>query len=97
MAEIAKEQPHLRQKDIAEKMGITVQAVSENIKSLVDDGLVETGIGNTRYKITKRGIEKVKTEADAFRAELLANIDARKLRIATELLETLQATIESTK
>jgi len=63
LAEIAREQPHLRQKDIAKKLGITVQAVSENIKSLVDDGFVETGMGNARYKITKRGIEKVKKEA----------------------------------
>jgi putative transcriptional regulator len=63
LAEIAREQPHLRQKDIAEKLGITVQAVSENIKSLVDEGFVETGMGNARYKITKRGIEKVKNEA----------------------------------
>jgi len=63
LAEIAREQPHLRQKDIAKKLGITIQAVSENIKSLVDDGFVETGMGNARYKITKRGIEKVKKEA----------------------------------
>ncbi len=63
LAEIARGQPHLRQKDIAKKLGITVQAVSENIKSLVDDGFVETGMGNARYKITKRGIEKVKKEA----------------------------------
>ena len=63
LADIAREQPHLRQKDIAEKLGITVQAVSENIKSLVDEGFVETGLGNARYKITKRGIEKVKAEA----------------------------------
>jgi putative transcriptional regulator len=63
LAEIAKEQPHLRQKDIAYELGITIQAVSENIKSLVDDGFVETGMGNAKYRITKRGIEKVKTEA----------------------------------
>jgi putative transcriptional regulator len=63
LSEIAKEQPHLRQKDIAKSLGITVQAVSENIKSLVDEGFVETGIGNAKYKITKRGIEKVKNEA----------------------------------
>ena len=63
LAEIAREQPHLRQKDIAEKLGITVQAVSENIKNLVDAGFVETGMGTTKYKITKRGIEKVKKEA----------------------------------
>ena len=63
LAEIAKEQPHLRQKDIANELGITIQAVSENIKSLVDEGYVETGMGNAKYNITKRGIEKVKTDA----------------------------------
>ena len=63
LAEIARQEPHLRQKDIAEKLGITVQAVSENIKSLADEGLVETGKGHVHYKITKRGIERVRREA----------------------------------
>lgn len=63
LAEIAKQEPHLRQKDIAEKLGITVQAVSENIKSLVDEGLVETGEGHVHYKITKKGIGRVKSDA----------------------------------
>lgn len=63
LAEIAKNQPHLRQKDIAEKLGITVQAVSENIKSLTDDGFVEIREDTVRYHITKRGIEKLKKEA----------------------------------
>lgn len=67
LAEIAKQEPHLRQRDIAEKMGITVQAVSENIKSLADEGFVETGKGHSRYKITKMGIEKVKSEATNLR------------------------------
>lgn len=63
LAEIAKNQPHLRQKDIAEKLGITVQAVSENIKSLTDEGFVEIREDTVRYHITKRGIEKLKKEA----------------------------------
>lgn len=67
LAEIAKGQPHLRQKDIADQLGITVQAVSENLKTLVDEGWVETGSGQARYKITKRGIEKVKTGANDLR------------------------------
>jgi len=67
LAEIAKGQPHLRQKDIADELGITVQAVSENLKTLVDEGWVETGSGQSRYKITKRGIEKVKTGANDLR------------------------------
>lgn len=63
LAEIAKQEPHLRQKDIADKLGITVQAVSENLKSLVDEGFVESRAGRSRYKITKRGIEKLKKQA----------------------------------
>ncbi len=63
LAEIAKQEPHLRQKDIADKLGITIQAVSENIKSLTDDGFVETSKRPVNYRITKRGIEKVKSEA----------------------------------
>ena len=67
LAEIAKQQPHLRQKDIAEKLGITIQAVSENIKSLTDAGFVDIREGTARYNITKRGIEKVKNEATDLR------------------------------
>lgn len=63
LAEIAKQEPHLRQRDIADKLGITVQAVSENIKSLADEGLVETGKGQTHYKITQKGVVRVKNDA----------------------------------
>ena len=32
LSEISKQDPHLKQKDLAKKLGITIQAVSENIK-----------------------------------------------------------------
>ncbi len=67
LGEIARNEPHLRQKDIANKLGITIQAVSENIKSLVEDGYVESGGGRFRYKITKKGIDRIKKEALALR------------------------------
>ncbi|MDO5851890.1 MAG: winged helix-turn-helix transcriptional regulator [Methanobacteriaceae archaeon] len=63
LAIIARQQPHLRQKDIADNLGITVQAVSENIKVLVESEYVETGNSTFRYKITAKGIDKVKIEA----------------------------------
>lgn len=81
LAEIARQEPHLRQKDIGEALGITVQAVSENIKSLTDDGLVETGKGHVHYKITKKGIERVKREASNLRKysdEVLDTMNAYK-------------------
>lgn len=54
LAEIARSQPHLRQRDIAKKIGITVQAVSENIKSLVKEGYVEYGHRRSEYRLTKK-------------------------------------------
>ena len=61
LAEIAERKSHIHQKDIAEKLEITVQAVSENIKSLLDEGLVETS-GRGDYRITMKGIDKVKND-----------------------------------
>jgi MarR family transcriptional regulator, transcriptional regulator for hemolysin len=45
--------------------------------------VVLTAAGTSLY-------DKVRTEAVAFRKELLAGIDPKKLLAATELLETLQ-------
>lgn len=80
LGEIARNEPHLRQKDIANKLGITIQAVSENIKSLVEDGYVESGGGGRfRYKITKKGIERIKKEALSLR------------KYSEEVLETMNS------
>ena len=38
LSEISKQDPHLKQKDLAEKLDITIQAVSENIKTLIELG-----------------------------------------------------------
>jgi putative transcriptional regulator len=56
LVEIAAHQPNLRQKEVAESLGVTPQAVSEYIKELVTDGLVTTD-GRMRYSITKEGVE----------------------------------------
>jgi len=58
LIEIAAHQPNVRQKEIADKIGITPQAVSEYIKELVADGLIITE-GRVRYRITKEGVEWV--------------------------------------
>jgi MarR family transcriptional regulator, transcriptional regulator for hemolysin len=47
-----------------------------------------TQAGNVLY-------DKVRTEAAAFRKELLSNMDPKALLTATELLEGLQGTIDS--
>ena len=58
LVEITAHQPNVRQREIAEKVGITPQAVSEYIKELTDEGLIFSD-GRVRYKVTKKGIEWV--------------------------------------
>ena len=63
LVEIAEHQPAIRQQEIAEKLGVTPQAVSEYIREMVDEGLV-TAHGRGRYEVTKSGIEWVLRHAE---------------------------------
>lgn len=67
LSEISKQNPHLKQKDLAEKLGITIQAVSENIKTLIELGYITSKDGRSPYKITQSGIDKVKKDAISLR------------------------------
>ncbi len=58
LVEIAAHQPDVMQKEIADKIGITPQAVSEYIKELVSEGLLFAD-GRVRYRVTKKGVEWV--------------------------------------
>jgi putative transcriptional regulator len=58
MVEIAARQPNIQQKDIAPRLGITSQAVSEYIKELIKDGWLNSQ-GRSRYKVTKEGVDWV--------------------------------------
>ena len=67
LSEISKQDPHLKQKDLANKLGITIQAVSENIKTLTEEGYITSKDGRSPYKITQKGIDKVKKDAISLR------------------------------
>ena len=67
LSEISKQDPHLKQKDLANKLGITIQAVSENIKTLIELGYITSKDGRSPYKITQSGIDKVKKDAISLR------------------------------
>lgn len=67
LSEISKQDPHLKQKDLAETLGITIQAVSENIKTLIEEDYITSKDGRSPYKITQKGIEKVKKDAISLR------------------------------
>lgn len=58
LVEIAAHQPDVMQREIADKIGITPQAVSEYIKDLVSEGLLYSD-GRVRYRVTKKGVEWV--------------------------------------
>jgi len=55
---IAERQPAVSQGEIADAVGVTSQAVSEYIRELVDEGLVEKE-GRSRYRVTKEGVDWV--------------------------------------
>jgi putative transcriptional regulator len=56
MVEIAAHQPSIQQKDIAPRLGITSQAVSEYIRELIKDGWLSSE-GRSRYKVTREGVD----------------------------------------
>jgi putative transcriptional regulator len=56
MVEIAAHQPNIQQKDIAPRLGITSQAVSEYIRELIKDRWLISE-GRSRYKVTKEGVD----------------------------------------
>ncbi len=55
LVEIAAGQPNVQQKDIAKKINVTPQAVSEYVKELIDRNMVISD-RRSRYRITKEGV-----------------------------------------
>jgi putative transcriptional regulator len=64
LVEIAEHQPAVRQQEIAEKMGVTPQAISEHIRELVEEGMVAAS-GRGNYEVTKAGIAWVLANAES--------------------------------
>lgn len=64
LVEIAENQPAVRQQEIAAKLGVTPQAVSEYIRELVEEGMVSSQ-GRGRYEVSREGIEWVLNHAEA--------------------------------
>ncbi|GAI44714.1 unnamed protein product [marine sediment metagenome] len=56
LLEVAANQPNIQQKDIALKLNITSQAVSEYVKELIKDGWLSSQ-GRSRYKVTREGVD----------------------------------------
>jgi putative transcriptional regulator len=59
LLEVMHNQPHIKQKDIADVMGITIQAISKYFKKLTKEGLLEAGSGRADYHLTPKAIGKL--------------------------------------
>ncbi len=55
-------QPHIKQKDISDKIGITIQAISKYFKTLSKEGLLETGSERADYRLTPKAIFKLRED-----------------------------------
>jgi len=58
LIEIAANQPYIQQKDIARRIGVTSQAVSDYISMLEKDGWI-TSDGRSHYRVTREGVNWV--------------------------------------
>jgi MarR family transcriptional regulator, transcriptional regulator for hemolysin len=103
IAVAAKAAEPLSQSELADRLGVEGATMVAMVDRLVKAGFVEREPSTTdrrikRIVLTKSGdvlFDKVRAEAAAFREELLVNTDAKKLLLATELLEDLQRLIEA--
>ena len=103
IAVAAKAHLPLSQSELADRLGVEGATMVAMIDRLVKAGFVirEPSTTDRRVKrivLTQAGnvlYDKVRAEAAAFRQELLANVDPKKLLAATELLESLEGIIET--
>lgn len=52
-------QPHVKQKDVSDKLGITIQAVNKYFKKLAREGLLEAGSERADYHLTQKALAKL--------------------------------------
>jgi putative transcriptional regulator len=62
LMEVMQNQPHVKQKDISDAVGITIQAISKYFKELTNEGLLEIGSDRADYRLTPKAITKLKEE-----------------------------------
>jgi MarR family transcriptional regulator, transcriptional regulator for hemolysin len=103
IAVAAKAGSPLSQSELADRLGVEGATMVAMVDRLVKVGLVvrEPSTTDRRVKrvvLTDEGKSlygKVLAEAAAFRQELLAGVDPKRLLVATELLESLQDIFDS--
>ncbi|MFB6228213.1 MAG: winged helix-turn-helix transcriptional regulator [Halobacteriales archaeon] len=66
LVEIAERQPAVSQREVAEAIGVTPQAVSDYLRELIDQGQVRK-LGRGRYEVTKEGVDWLISNTDDIR------------------------------
>ncbi|MFA9517186.1 MarR family transcriptional regulator [Halopenitus sp. H-Gu1] len=66
LVEIAERQPAVNQREIADAIGITAQAVSDYLRDLIEQGYVEKH-GRGRYEVTKEGVDWLISKTEELR------------------------------
>ena len=103
IAIIAKSKTELSQRALADQLGVEGPSVVSMLDRLEQAGLVLRAPCPTDRRVklvhlTDAGRElyaKVRKQANAFRASVLAGVEPEALAAATELMETLRARIEA--
>jgi putative transcriptional regulator len=62
LLEVMRNQPHIKQKDISDKLGITIQAISKYFKKLTREGLLVAGSERADYHLTPKGVTKLRDD-----------------------------------
>jgi putative transcriptional regulator len=86
-------QPHVKQKDISDAIGITIQAVSKYFKKLSREGFLDSGSERADYRLTSKGkahlreeLKKLDSYVKSIKNEL--KIDHAWIAIATLTVKT---------
>lgn len=92
LVEIADRQPAVNQKEVADSIGVSSQAVSEYLKHLSQQRYVEK-LGRGRYKVTKEGTDWLISQTNSLRdfteyvsEEVISEIDT-ETAIATDSIK----------
>jgi putative transcriptional regulator len=59
LLEVLRSQPHVKQKDVADAVGITVQAVNKHFRKLAKEGFLKVGTERADYRLTPKATEKL--------------------------------------
>ncbi|MEC5384902.1 MarR family transcriptional regulator [Uliginosibacterium sp. H3] len=103
IAIVAKAEAPLSQIELAQRVGVEGSTMVAMVDRLVKSGLLERQPSPSDRRVrfvvlTEPGNQtyaRVKAEADAFRMEVMAGVDADALRVAAELLEHIEQVVSA--